>query len=308
MQTQQPKQRDAWRRRREQYLRDSGRHVDLIREGYACGHPAKDWAVIAGRGERNVLERDARGARLFVVRRDLNLAHAGAKGSAEGTDPHHTPRSEGGRANSMKLAESTGRDLTAREAAIIQHISHVQVMAKQLRLRLPPCITFDDLVGAGTIGLIQAVDRFQASRGLQFGTYARHRIRGAMLDFLRKEDPLSRTERRRIRGAEATNCAAGEKTASATISLEWLPARELRKVPRAGCPASQIADRADLRRARHVLSARENRVISLLYELDWKNRDVARELGVNESRVSQIKRVALGKLRAGLAGARQLEG
>ena len=49
---------------------------------------------------------------------------------------------------------------------------------------------------------------------------------------------------------------------------------------------------------------RENRVISLLYELDWKNRDVAWELGVNESRVSQIKHVALSKLRAGLAGAR----
>ena len=125
-----------------------------------------------------------------------------------------------------------------------------------------------------------------------------------MLDFLREEDPLSRTERR-IRAAEATNAATGEKTASATISLEWLPAQELRKVcARAGCPSSQFVDRADLRRARRALSARENRVISLLYELDWKNRDVAWELGVNESRVSQIKRVALTKLRAGLAGAR----
>ena len=48
-------------------------------------------------------------------------------------------------------------------------------------------------------------------------------------------------------------------------------------------------------------------MISLLYELDWKNRDVAWELGVNESRASQIKRVALTKLRAGLAGARSPE-
>jgi len=126
-----------------------------------------------------------------------------------------------------------------------------------------------------------------------------------MLDFLREEDPLSRTERRRIRAAEATSAATGEKTVSATISLEWLPAQELRKVcARAGCPSSQFVDRADLRRARRALSARENRVISLLYELDWKNRDVAWELGVNESRVSQIKRVALTKLRAGLARAR----
>ena len=103
----------------------------------------------------------------------------------------------------------------------------------------------------------------------------------------------------------ATNAATGEKTVSSTISLEWLPAQELRGVcARAGCPSSQLVDRADLRRARRALSARENRVISLLYELDWKNRDVAWELGVNESRVSQIKHVALSKLRTGLAGVR----
>jgi len=204
-----------------------------------------------------------------------------------------------------EFTESSIETRTAREATIVQYISHVHILAKRLQLCLPPCVTYDDLVGAGTIGLIQAVDRFQPSRGLKFGTYARHRIRGAMLDFLREEDPLSRTERRRIRAAEATNAAAGEKTVSATISLEWLPAPELRKLcSRAGCPSSHLVDRVDLRRARRALSARENRVISLLYELDWKNRDVAWELGVNESRVSQIKHVALSKLRTGLAGVR----
>jgi RNA polymerase sigma factor (sigma-70 family) len=100
---------------------------------------------------------------------------------------------------------------TTREATIVQYIGHVHVLAKRLQLCVPSCVTYDDLVGAGTIGLIQAVDRFQPSRGLKFGTYARHRIRGAMLDFLREEDPLSRTERRRIRAAEATNAAAGKK-------------------------------------------------------------------------------------------------
>lgn len=60
------------------------------------------------------------------------------------------------------------------------------------------------VVNAGTIGLIQAVDRFQPSRGLRFGTYAKHRICGAMLDFLRGEDPLSRTDRRRVRAAETS--------------------------------------------------------------------------------------------------------
>jgi len=51
------------------------------------------------------------------------------------------------------------------------------------------------------LGLIEAVDRFDQTRGLKFRTYAQHRIRGAMQDFLRDEDPLSRTERRRVRAA-----------------------------------------------------------------------------------------------------------
>jgi RNA polymerase sigma factor (sigma-70 family) len=56
----------------------------------------------------------------------------------------------------------------------------------------------------------------------------------------------------------------------------------------------------DLGRARECLSERENRVISLLFDLDWQNLDVARQLGVNESRVSQIKQRALSKLRSHL--------
>jgi RNA polymerase sigma factor FliA len=203
--------------------------------------------------------------------------------------------------NNLTLTEFAGGDpqtRTTRDATILQYIGHVHTLAKRLQFRVPPCVTFDDLVGAGTIGLIQAVDRFQPSRGLQFGTYARHRIWGAMLDFLRGEDPLSRTERRRLRKAETASAAAERP---ATISLEQLPAHELRAAcAQAGCPESHLADRAALKQARQYLSARENRVISLLYELDWKNRDVARELGVNESRVSQIKHVALSKLRARL--------
>lgn len=97
MQTQQRKQREEWRRRREKYLRESGRQIELIREGYMCGRPAKDWDVIVGRGERTALELHSPGARLFVVRRGLNVGHAGEKGSAEDTDAHCNPRSQGGR-------------------------------------------------------------------------------------------------------------------------------------------------------------------------------------------------------------------
>ena len=123
-----------------------------------------------------------------------------------------------------------------------------------------------------------------------------------MLDFLRDEDPLSRTERRRIRKAEAASTVA-ERALPATVSLEQLPAHELcAACAQAGYPESILADRAVLNQARQCLSPKENRVISLLFDLDRKNRDVARELGVNESRVSQIKHVALSKLRAHMEG------
>ncbi len=71
MQTQEPKQREDWRRRREKYLRESGRHVELMKEGYACGDSSNEWAVIVGRSERGALERHALGARLFLVRTDV---------------------------------------------------------------------------------------------------------------------------------------------------------------------------------------------------------------------------------------------
>ena len=214
------------------------------------------------------------------------------------------PTETGRRRNEMYLnnVTSTGfangdaQTPTTREATIVQHLPHVHALAKRLRSQVPPCVTLDDLIGAGTIGLIQALDRFQSSRGLQFATYAKHRIRGAMLDFLREEDPLSRTERRRTRTANAT----AEGALPTTISLEQLPAQEQREYAPARCFSTRFADRVDLDRARQCLSERENRVISLLFNLDWQNRDVASELGVNESRVSQIKQSALSKLRVRL--------
>ena len=68
MQTQEPKQREDWRRRREKYLRESDRHVELMKEGYECSDSSKDWAVIVGGGGHGAWERHALGARLFLVR------------------------------------------------------------------------------------------------------------------------------------------------------------------------------------------------------------------------------------------------
>ena len=193
--------------------------------------------------------------------------------------------------NATRFANDNAETRMIRETTIVQYLAHVHALAARLQSRVPPCVALDDLVSAGTIGLMQAVDRFQPSRGLQFGSYARHRIWGAMLDFLRGEDPLSRAERRQVRAASAGRPSA------ATISLDELPAFEPRSTR---CTSYAFTDRVDLERARQRLSAREQQVVSLLFDLDWSNREVARELGVNESRVSQIKHAALSKLRESL--------
>jgi hypothetical protein len=78
VQTQQPKRCGDWRRRREKYLRESDRHVELVQEGYECGASSKDWAVIVGHGERRALARYALGARLFLVRTNVPTPRSGA--------------------------------------------------------------------------------------------------------------------------------------------------------------------------------------------------------------------------------------
>lgn len=83
-----------------------------------------------------------------------------------------------------------------RDQAILDHLPQVHLIATKIHRRLPHQVDFDDLVSAGTVGLIQAVDRYQPGRGYKLKTLAEHRIRGAILDYLRVLDPLSRSMRR----------------------------------------------------------------------------------------------------------------
>lgn len=84
----------------------------------------------------------------------------------------------------------------SREELILSHLPQVRLIAKSYWRRCPLGTELEDLVGVGTVGLIQAVDRFDASRGLKLKTLAEHRIRGAILDYLRAIDPLPRSVRK----------------------------------------------------------------------------------------------------------------
>lgn len=85
--------------------------------------------------------------------------------------------------------------MQTRDDLILSHLQQVDLLARRLHRRCPQ-VELDDLISAGTIGLIQAVDRFDPRRRCKLRTLAEHRILGAMLDYLRQIDPLPREVRR----------------------------------------------------------------------------------------------------------------
>lgn len=88
-------------------------------------------------------------------------------------------------ANSKATTPPKGKK---RDSMMLEYFSLVKIVAKKLATRLPASVEYDDLVSAGLIGLMQAIERFKPEKGFKFKTYAEFRIRGAMIDELRTQD------------------------------------------------------------------------------------------------------------------------
>lgn len=84
-----------------------------------------------------------------------------------------------------------------RDALILDHLPLVRIIAGRLARRLPSSVDVDELISVGTVGLIDAIDRYDPTRGVPFKGFADIRIRGAMVDYLRGIDPVSRAVRRK---------------------------------------------------------------------------------------------------------------
>jgi RNA polymerase sigma factor for flagellar operon FliA len=190
-------------------------------------------------------------------------------------------------------------------------------------------------VSAGTLGLIEALERFDHSRGLKLSTFVIHRIRGAMLDDLRRHDWMPRRLRAKTRNLreaerrvsqyrarpsrpEEVACAlampldqywklrdeAGAMLVpldgvvdpgSGEIGLDQIVADRNQPEPDAGLLDQEMGER--LREALQSLPQRERMVLSLAYFENLSGQEIAEILKVSESRVSQIKRRALAALR-----------
>src|SRR5579872_4326404 len=96
-------------------------------------------------------------------------------------------------------------DTAEREKLLTEHLPEVRYIARRIHERLPVQIPLEDLVHAGVIGLIDAVDKFDRSRDVQLKSYAKFRIRGAILDSLRASDWSPRRLRKQARQLEETS-------------------------------------------------------------------------------------------------------
>src|SRR3954462_15810081 len=90
-----------------------------------------------------------------------------------------------------------------REELILEHLPQVRLIARRIQERLPENISLEDLVSTGVLGLISAIDNFEASHNVKLKTYADYKIRGAILDSLRGLDWAPRQKRRKAKQIEA---------------------------------------------------------------------------------------------------------
>ena len=217
-----------------------------------------------------------------------------------------------------------------------RYLSLVIPIARSFQKRLPSSVDFDDLVGAGNLGLVEAARRFDPAQGASFGAFAQHRIRGAITDSLRRIDPVSRCLRSQQKTAERATtelmtslgrCPTEAETAR-RLRLSLRRWRRLRwKLYAAGCPVDsypmngaqadpdklpgtwanpeQLAAMAETRqildRAISALPTRHRHVLHLYHFEEWTMKQIGIRLGVDESRVSQIRAAALARLQVQLA-------
>src|SRR5579864_2775039 len=98
-----------------------------------------------------------------------------------------------------------------REQLILQHLPQVRLIARRIQERLPENICLEDLISTGVLGLISAIDNFDASHNVKLKTYAEYKIRGAILDSLRGLDWAPRQKRRKSKQIEAAIAAVEQR-------------------------------------------------------------------------------------------------
>jgi RNA polymerase sigma factor for flagellar operon FliA len=224
------------------------------------------------------------------------------------------------------------------EALIQDYAPHVKYLAQRLACRLPASICLDDLISAGVLGLMDAIEKYDPTRGTTFKSYAEVRMRGAMLDALREWDWVPRSVRQKERMLTQAYAAlerqqgrpAGDEDVAAVLGLDldtfntWLTdvrgvsvvslERPLELDPDEEVSTTlarladdtpgplQLAETQDLKRhlaaAIDQLPAREKVVLSLYYYEELTMHEIGQVLELTLSRISQLHTKAILHVRA----------
>ncbi|RXZ45546.1 RNA polymerase sigma factor FliA [Crenobacter cavernae] len=240
-------------------------------------------------------------------------------------------------ANSRHLAYA--QHAPAPEIDVTDYAPLVKKLAGMMMARLPASVDVNDLIQVGVIGLIEAARQYDASQGVAFETFASQRIRGAMLDELRREDWLPRQARRQSRQIEEAIARLEQTLGRPPLESEIADALEVAlddyQTMLHDCrgvslvhfgdfagddgdaldAVSNVADdnahdplaalselgfREGLVDAIKALPERDQLVMALYYEQDLNLKEIGAVLGVSESRVSQLHSQAVARLRAKL--------
>lgn len=234
-------------------------------------------------------------------------------------------------------AYQKSKDPQAKEKLILQYLPLVRFLAGRLGGGLPAHFDREDLVSYGILGLLEAIDRYDQQRGVKFETYARARIRGAMLDNLRRAYPFPRSLEEKLRklmnvserleqvygpGVTEEKLAAELKISVeelqslwaylhyfATVSLEEFLApggKEKagtlpdQKSPDPSAVYEEKELQAHLEAALGELLPKDQLVLALYYQEELTLKEIGAVLGVSESRACQLRTRALLRLRAKL--------
>ncbi len=220
-----------------------------------------------------------------------------------------------------------------RNLLVLRHYALVQRIARQIHSRLPQSVELDDLISVGVVGLIESITRYNPSRGVPFDTYARHRIRGAILDALRAVDWVPHSVRRKaqsieharrsLRTSRGRMPSEGEVAKRLGIELDdyrnLLRDSEIRQLLSLDAPAAndnptplveQVASDGDLEEqtgeeelrtlvmgAVSRLPEREATALTLYYFHELPLKVVGEHLGVTESRACQLCGQGVKRLR-----------
>ncbi|MBV8865662.1 MAG: FliA/WhiG family RNA polymerase sigma factor [Acidobacteriaceae bacterium] len=234
----------------------------------------------------------------------------------------------------MYAYASLERSVEERDELVLEHLPQVNWIASRIHEKLPPNVELDDLISAGVVGLLAAVDNFDPTRNTTLRTYAEYKIRGAILDSIRGLDGIPIHKRKRLKQVQQAIAAAerrirgtpGEEEIAAELNIplseyqQWMV--ELRAVSLGSlqmvdgeerdilqflsddedCTPARLLERAELQRVitegMRKMPENERTVLSLYYKEELNLREIGTVMNLHTTRISQLRAQAILRLRA----------